>query len=99
MDTTDAASCMESLGNPTRLDVFRLLIRAGRQGKPVGAVQESLNIPASTLSHHISHLVKCGLVSQIRDGRTLMCCANFSLMNELLAYLTAECCIEEGDCC
>ena len=94
---------MESLGHVTRLEIFRTLIRAGRSGTPVGTIQQQLAIPGSTLSHHIKHLVDAGLVSQNRHGRSLVCCANYSTMNELLTFLTDECCADEvdrnKDCC
>ncbi|MEM7097475.1 MAG: helix-turn-helix domain-containing protein [Pseudomonadota bacterium] len=96
MDSNSAAACMESLGNPTRLDIFRLLVRAGQSGTPVGTIQNKLNIPASTLSHHVSHLVKNGLVSQIREGRSLKCSVNFAQMHQLLDFLTEECCADES---
>lgn len=92
MDTNHAARCLEKLGNPTRLEVFRLLVRAGPEGLPVGELQAHLEIPASTLSHHLSHLVNVGLVRQEREGRVLRCTANCGLMEGLLGFLTAECC-------
>lgn len=92
MDINHAARCLEKLGNPTRLKVFRLLVRAGPEGLPVGDVQAHLEIPASTLSHHLSHLVNVGLVRQGREGRVLRCTANCALMEGLLGFLTAECC-------
>jgi DNA-binding transcriptional ArsR family regulator len=96
MEHTHAARCLEKLGNPTRLEIFRLLVRAGPQGATVGEIQERLNIPGSTLSHHISHLVNAGLVNQAREGRVLHCTPNFDLMNQVMAFLTAECCTGVG---
>jgi DNA-binding transcriptional ArsR family regulator len=93
MDTEKAASCLAQLGNPTRLRIFRLLVQAGNQGLPVGALQSHLDIPASTLSHHIGHLVRVGLADQTREGRVLRCTPNYMLMTELVGYLTAECCL------
>ena len=96
MEHAHAARCLEKLGNPTRLEIFRLLVRAGPQGATVGEIQERLNIPGSTLSHHISHLVNAGLVNQAREGRVLHCTPNFDLMNQVMAFLTAECCTGVG---
>jgi DNA-binding transcriptional ArsR family regulator len=98
MDITDLASCLEKLGHPTRLAAFRLLVRAGRGGLPVGALQSHLEIPASTLSHHLSHLMAAGLVCQTREGRVLRCTADYERMDRILAALTAECCagVEEA---
>ncbi len=98
MQTETAAQCLESLGNPTRLEIFRRLVRAGTTGMPVGQLQGELEIPGSTLSHHIRHLVERQLVSQTREGRVLRCCANFGVMTDLMGYLTKECCADE-DCC
>jgi len=93
MKLNQAARCLEKLGNPTRLEVFRLLVRAGTEGLSVGDIQDHLGIPASTLSHHISHLVNVGLVTQEREGRQLICKPNFRLMDGLIDFLTAECCM------
>jgi len=92
MDLDRAAICLEKLGSATRLQVFRLLVRAGPEGLPVGAIQEHLEIPASTLSHHIAHLVQAGLVRQQREGRVLRCTPNYALVDELIGFLTEECC-------
>lgn len=97
MDLDQAAHSLESLGNPTRLSLFRTLVRAGPKGLPVGQLQQRLEIPGSTLSHHLAHLVRNELVSQAREGRVLRCTANYRSMNSLLDYLTRECC-QEGSC-
>lgn len=93
MKLNQAARCLEKLGNPTRLEVFRLLVRAGSEGLPVGEIQDHLEIPASTLSHHIGHLVNVGLVVQERQGRQLICRPDFTLMDGLIGFLTDECCM------
>lgn len=92
MDLKLAAECLEKLGNPARLDIFRLLVKVGHDGLPVGEIQEHLGIPASTLSHHIAKLVSVGLVEQTREGRVLRCVTNWRLMDDLMDFLTAECC-------
>ncbi len=96
MEHTHAARCLEKLGNPTRLEIFRLLVRAGPAGATVGEIQDRLGIPGSTLSHHISHLVNAGLVHQEREGRVLRCRPNFDLMSQVMDFLTAECCTGVG---
>lgn len=96
MDHAHAARCLEKLGNPTRLEIFRLLVRTGPAGATVGEIQERLSIPGSTLSHHISHLVNAGLVNQAREGRVLRCTPNFDLMSQVMDFLTAECCTGVG---
>ncbi|MBH79633.1 MAG: transcriptional regulator [Gammaproteobacteria bacterium] len=101
MDTNteleQAASALESLGNPTRLSVFRALVRAGPHGLSVGELQSRLEIPGSTLSHHVAHLVRNDLLSRTREGRVLRCRANYASMDALMDYLTRECCQESGD--
>ncbi len=100
METLIAADCLEALGNPTRLEIFRLLVRAGPAGAPVGRLQEALGIPASTLSHHLARLVRVGLVSQERQSRVLLCRAEYKRMDALLAYLGDNCCQGlPGDAC
>lgn len=97
MELQDAARCLRKLGHPTRLEVVRLLVRAGPDGLSVGEVQKRLDVPASTLSHHILHLVGAGLVRQQRQGRILYCTPNFDLLADLVALLTEECCAEVRD--
>ncbi len=92
MDLDHAARCLEKLGHPTRLRIIRLLVRAVPDGLSVGAVQEHLGIPASTLSHHIVQLVSAGLIGQERRGRILRCTANYPLLDSVVALLTEECC-------
>ena len=92
MDVNHAARCLEKLGNPTRLEAYRLLVQAGPDGLAVGELQEHLDIPASTLSHHLSHLVNAGLVEQTREGRVLRCTPNYGLMEQLVGFLTEQCC-------
>jgi ArsR family transcriptional regulator len=87
-----AADGFSALGNPARLQIFRFLVRAGGDGVPVGAIQEHLAIPLSTLAHHLSMLVKAGLVQQQRQGRQVICRASFMQMDRLVAFLTEKCC-------
>ncbi|KRE12036.1 ArsR family transcriptional regulator [Bosea sp. Root381] len=96
MDIETAASQLEALGNPTRLRLYHVLVRAGHGGLPVAQAQERLGIPASTLSHHLQRLIRDGLVSQERQATTLICRAVYPAMDALLGFLAEECCIEEG---
>lgn len=89
-----AAAQLEALGNPTRLKIYRILVRAGAEGLPVGAIQERMAIPASTLSHHCKRLLETGLITQERQATTLICRANYATMTGLLAFLAHECCAE-----
>ncbi len=93
MDLEQAANCLEKLGNPIRLHIIRLLVKAGPDGLTVGEIRGHLRIPASTLSHHILHLVGAGLVRQQREGRVLRCRPGFDLIEGLIAMLTEECCV------
>ncbi len=96
MKTETAAAHLEALGNPTRLAIFRLLVRAGEEGLPVGRIQQRLDLPSSTLSHHLKALCAAGLVRQTRERTTLICTADFKLMRGLVDFLVAECCVESG---
>ena len=91
-----AAKQLEALGNPTRLAIYRVLIRHGQDGCPVGEIRKKLDIPASTLSHHIAKLVNAGLITQERDSRSLFCKADFTNMNALMTFLARNCCAEES---
>jgi|ETN07SMinimDraft_1059922.scaffolds.fasta_scaffold27763_2 DNA-binding transcriptional ArsR family regulator len=90
------ADAMEALGNETRLAVFTLLVPAGQSGLLVGEIQSRLGVPASTLSHHLSRLIQVDLVQQERQGRKLICRANYSRMEGVLSFLTRNCCAADG---
>jgi DNA-binding transcriptional ArsR family regulator len=94
MKLEKAAKQLEALGSPTRLQVYRMLVRAGAAGLPVGRLQERLGIAASTLSHHLHRLILTGLVTQERQATTLICRANYAAMDGLLSYLSDECCAD-----
>jgi DNA-binding transcriptional ArsR family regulator len=89
-----AASRLEALGNPTRLKIYRTLVRAGQAGLAVGRLQEKLKIAPSTLSHHVKALVIVGLITQVREATTLVCHANYDVMRGLVDFLVAECCAD-----
>lgn len=91
-----AAKRLAELGHETRLRIFRHLVRGGHQGVPVGEIQTSLEIPGSTLSHHISRLINVGLVVQRREGRTLYCIPQYEELDGLIGFLKEECCINES---
>jgi len=93
MDLDTAALLLAQLGNTTRLKVVRLLVRAGREGLPVGEIQRTLEIPASTLSHHLNHLRGVGLIWQEREGTLLHCCVDYELIDAIVGFLTDECCV------
>src|SRR6516164_8852469 len=92
MKKTDAVVALAALAQDNRLDVFRLLVQAGPEGMPAGAVAEALGLAPNTLTFHFDRLRAAGLVSVRRDGRSMIYSARFSRMGELLGYLTENCC-------
>lgn len=96
MRETEAADILASLGNATRLRLFRYLVKAGPQGVPVGDIQRYLKVPASTLSHHLSALTRVDVVKQQRQGRELICRANYKRMDKLILFITENCCAGIG---
>ena len=92
MENEMAAKRLAELGHNTRLSIFRYLVKVGSNGAPVGEIQAKLDVPGSTLSHHINRLVSVGLIRQVRDSRTLYCVPQFDVLRELIEFLLAECC-------
>lgn len=88
----DAARCLAELGHAHRLQIFRVLIKAGDHGLTVGAIQQELGIPKSTLAHHIAQLVAAGLMIQSREGRIQRCRVDAVRGQALLKFLIADCC-------
>ena len=97
MEEKTAVASLAALAQGMRLRIFRALIGAGPQGMTPGALSATLDVPASTLSFHLKELMHADLVSQERDGRSLIYRASIAQMNALLAYLTAHCC--QGAAC
>ncbi|SCA57643.1 Transcriptional regulator, ArsR family protein [Candidatus Terasakiella magnetica] len=92
MDQEIAVKRLGELGHNTRMSVFRLLVKAGDKGLPVGEVQKRLEISAPNLSHHLHRLIAVGLVKQVREGRTLHCFAQLDALHDVMGFLDAECC-------
>jgi len=92
MDQEIAVKRLGELGHSTRMSVFRLLVKAGNNGLPVGEVQKMLNVSAPNLSHHLHRLIAVDLVRQERDGRTLYCYAQLDSLREVMGFLEDECC-------
>ena len=97
MELETAANVLAKIGNPTRLKIVRLLVRAGKEGLPVGMIQKKLDIPGSTLTHHITHLKSAGVLHQERRQATLICRIEFDVIQDLVDYLTEECCADLVD--
>jgi DNA-binding transcriptional ArsR family regulator len=92
MKKTDAVVALAALAQDNRLDVFRLLVQAGPEGMPAGAVAEALGLAPNTLTFHFDRLRAAGLVTVRREGRSMIYAAQFDQMNELLGFLTENCC-------
>jgi len=99
MENIDAVAALSALAQETRLDIFRLLVRAGSEGRAVGHIGGRLDLPSATLSFHLGQLKHAGLITFRREGRSLIYTANFAAMNDLIAYLMENCCAgDTGDC-
>ena len=96
MEKQGVISVLAALAQETRLDVFRLLVRAGREGLPAGAIGDTLGVPSATLSFHLKELKSCGALACRREGRSLIYSPNFRVMNELLSFLSENCCAGAG---
>ena len=96
LDIDNAASLLNRLGNPTRLKIVRELVRAGNSGMPVGDIQKALGIPNSTLSHHLTLLRSVDMVRQHRESTVLRCFVNFERIDDIIRFLTEECCAAEN---
>ena len=99
MEKSDAVDGLAALAHKSRLDVFRLLVQAGREGVAAGEIAERLRLPAATLSFHLSHLKRAGLVTARRDSRSLIYAAEYTAMTALLDYLTENCCQGDATAC
>jgi len=92
METMQAVSALSALAQPSRLAAFRLLVEAGPQGMPAGAIGEKLDLPPATLSFHLAGLTRAGLAQSRQEGRFVIYTANFDNMNALVGFLTDNCC-------
>ena len=97
MEENLVVSSLAALAQVSRLRVFRALVRAGPPGLTPGALGETLELPATNLSFHLKELTNAGLASQERQGRNLIYRASFERMDDLLGYLTENCC--QGESC
>jgi ArsR family transcriptional regulator, arsenate/arsenite/antimonite-responsive transcriptional repressor len=97
MDTLVAAELLAALGHESRLTIFRLLVEAGPEGVTAGVIGESTGMAPATLSFHLAHLNRVGLITGQRESRFIRYSANYESMDELLAFLTNNCC--QGNAC
>ena len=89
---TQAIDALAALAQETRLKVYRLLVEAGPQGLSAGLIGEELELPPATLSFHLAHLARTGLVRSRQEGRFVIYSADFKNMNQLVGFLTENCC-------
>lgn len=99
MTLEEISKRMAALGNETRLSIYRLLVRAGESGLPVTSVQKRLGVPASTLSHHLHKLIEVDLVRQERRGTSLICRADYTIMEQSFHFFASECCVDDDAGC
>lgn len=98
MDRKAAIAALGALAQDTRLDAYRLLVTQGPTGLPAGALADRLGVLPASLTFHLKELQHAGLITQRRLGRQLIYAAEYAAMNELLAYLTENCC-GRGETC
>src|SRR5689334_11531804 len=99
MKKSDAVSALAALAQDNRLDVFRLLVEAGREGMPAGEAASALGLAPNTLTFHFDRLRVAGLVTVRREGRSMIYAARFEAMNALIAFLTENCCAGAAQKC
>jgi ArsR family transcriptional regulator, arsenate/arsenite/antimonite-responsive transcriptional repressor len=99
METPNAVAALAALAQDNRLDIFRLLVQAGPEGMAAGQVADTLDLAPNTLTFHFDRLRFAGLVSVRRDGRSMIYAARFEAMNELVSFLTKNCCQGAQDKC
>ena len=92
METKSAVTALAALAQETRLSVFRLLVEAGPEGMPAGAIGEKLEVPAATLSFHLKELSRAGLVTSRQESRFIYYMVDFAHMAALMTFLTQNCC-------
>ncbi len=92
MNARQTVTALAALAHEHRLTVYRMLVEAGPEGLPAGKIATRLKVPPSSLTFHLQHLHRAGLVTQERMSRQLIYAADFQTMNGLVAYLTENCC-------
>ena len=97
MDTRQAVDKLAALAQETRLRIFRLLVETGEEGINASAIAEALDLPPATLSFHVAHLARAGLVQARQESRFIFYSASYDVMDELIAYLAQNCC--QGKAC
>ncbi|MTI44916.1 ArsR family transcriptional regulator [Roseibium hamelinense] len=99
MKKEDALNALAALGQETRLDVFRVLVRAGAEGMTAGAIAEALDVRANTMSTHLAVLARTGLIRSQRKGRSIVYFTDLGIMQGLVTYLLEDCCGGNPELC
>ncbi len=99
MKSDKAVAALGAIAHDHRLAIFRMLVERGPDGLPAGLIAERLDVPPSSLTFHLQQLLHAGLVSQRRLGRQLIYAADYAAMNNLIAYLTENCCGRDAVAC
>lgn len=99
MELYDVVDALEALAHGTRLGVFRLLVKAGRDGLSAGEIADTLGARQNTMSSHLNKLQRAGIVSRERDGRNIIYRADYEVMGQLMVYLLEDCCRGEARVC
>lgn len=98
VDKSEVLTALSALAQETRLDLFRLLVTVGPEGLPAGLISERIGVQPGSLTFHLNHLVRAGLITARRMGRQVIYSAEYGAMNTLLAYLTENCCGRDAVC-
>ena len=99
MNSSQAVQALAALAHETRLALFRMLVERGPDGLSAGVIAERLGVPPSSLTFHVQHLHRAGLVTQRRLSRQLIYAADYAAMNGLVGFLTENCCGRGADDC
>jgi ArsR family transcriptional regulator, arsenate/arsenite/antimonite-responsive transcriptional repressor len=92
MQAVQVIRALSALAQEHRLAAFRVLVQAGEQGVAAGLLAEKLDVPPSSMSFHLAQLANAGLVTQRRESRSIIYSADYAAMNDLMGYLTENCC-------
>jgi ArsR family transcriptional regulator len=93
------AAQLSALGHPVRLSILRIVVQSGPEGTSAGDIQASVDMPASTLSHHLSRLLQAGLLTSRGEGTFHYYAADYNVLRALTDYLWEDCCKGGGKCC
>lgn len=99
MKKSTVIAALGALAQETRLDIFRMLVQRGPEGLPAGEIGSRLAQPSPTMSFHLNQLRFAGLITSRRESRSIIYTANFKAMNDLLGYLTENCCGGNPELC